>query len=539
VTASEGAVAAPVPVTERPLRRLGFSDRIVLIARVATATTFTALYAVGVLRFSDAARPFFLVALALASVTALSTVVATVSLRQRRATVLREMLVLDVATIALLAWTVAPYQDLAYAWALGLCVIYGDGLPAAEAIGFASLLGVAYFAGQIAGPSFVHTLAFTVVLLIKSSFTIVFAWTRAAGTVRQDERERRLKKTQREYHDLNRDLSRRLGELRAISDISEIIHSTLDFEQVGQLVLEILSKVIDLPASTLWVIDQSRNETLFEASFGVRPFVPDDPPEGWSPQAPGPGLEMFACSVVLERNDFSVVLCADGELLENLSSEDRLVLTSVASELVVALENSQLYKLTKRLSITDELTGLHNYRFMQERVQDEIERARRFGRSLSLLMIDVDNFKAFNDTYGHIAGDAALSELAVAFRGALRDVDVLCRYGGEEFTIVLPETDADGAFVAADKVREAVAAHSFMGAEGSRDVRMTVSIGVATFPAHAVEREELLRQADNALYRAKRAGRNRVCAPSGGPIVAHQRHVPGPAAVATPTDCEV
>lgn len=517
--AAAGAVRSP--------HRLSFSDRVMLATRIGAATLLTALYVTSGLRFGATTRPYFLGGLALTDLAALVALVAMTVLRQRRRMVMRELVIFDVASIALLAFAVAPAQDLVYAWALGLCVIFGDTMPAFEALAFATFIGAAYFVGQFAGPAFTSSTGAVVVLAVKSSFTLLFAWTRSAALVLQDERERRLRKTQREYHDLNKDLSRRIGELRATSDISEIIHSTLDFDEVGQLVLEILCKVIDLPASALFVIDHAQNETLFEASFGVRPPVPEDPSELLMSEVREASSEMFACSTVVERNDYTVVFCASSDRWEGLSAEDRLVLTSVANELLVALENSQLYKLTKRLSITDELTGLYNYRFMQERVQDEIERARRFGRSLSLLMIDVDNFKIFNDTYGHIAGDRALAQLATAFRGELRDIDVLCRYGGEEFTIILPETDADGAFVAADKVREAVAAHRFPDADGNANVRMTVSIGLATFPAHADDREELLRQADNALYRAKRSGRNRVCAPTAGPPVAHPRTAPG------------
>jgi diguanylate cyclase (GGDEF)-like protein len=217
-----------------------------------------------------------------------------------------------------------------------------------------------------------------------------------------------------------------------------------------------------------------------------------------------------------------VVFCASGERLDHLVAEDRLLLTAVANDLTIAVENSELYKLTKRMAITDELTGLNNYRFMLQRLDDEIERARRFGRNLSLLMLDADDFKAFNDTHGHVAGDVALSELAGVMQAAVRDIDVVCRYGGEEFAILLPETDPDGAFVAAEKVREAVAAHLFADADGRKTERITVSIGLSTFPVPAADREELLRQADDALYVAKRTGRNRVRATAGGDGAAHE-----------------
>jgi diguanylate cyclase (GGDEF)-like protein len=214
----------------------------------------------------------------------------------------------------------------------------------------------------------------------------------------------------------------------------------------------------------------------------------------------------------MDRGGLMVIFCASGERLERLGSEDRLVLTSVANELAVAVENSELYKLTRRLAITDELTGLFNYRYLLERSEDEIGRAKRFGRSLSLLMIDADEFKVYNDTHGHVAGDVALAELAQTMREAVRDIDIVCRYGGEEFAILLPETDGEGAFVVAEKVREAVAAHAFQNGDGQRTEQLTVSIGLSTYPGTAADREDLLRRADDALYVVKRSGRNRVSA---------------------------
>jgi diguanylate cyclase (GGDEF)-like protein len=345
-----------------------------------------------------------------------------------------------------------------------------------------------------------------------------------------------LRQSQKQYHDLNERLSRRLSELRAVSEITEVIHSTLDFDRVGPLVLEILSKVIDLPSSCLFVIDKDKDETLFSASAGLSAAAARSYGEALTFDPEGAVLpvenELFACTTVLDHKRLMVVFCASGDRLERLSTEDRLVLQAVASELVVAVENSQLYKLTTRLSITDELTGLFNYRYLQQRLDDEIERAKRYSRSLSMLMLDADDFKRFNDTYGHIAGDQALAEIGQVLRAAVREIDVVCRYGGEEFSVVLPETDAEGAFVVAEKVREAVASHSFADGDGNRGVHVTVSIGLATFPSSAADREELLRQADDALYQAKHLGRDRVRAPRSSVVyLGHGSGEPGDAPV--------
>jgi diguanylate cyclase (GGDEF)-like protein len=278
-------------------------------------------------------------------------------------------------------------------------------------------------------------------------------------------------------------------------------------------VLEVLTKVIDVPACCLFVIDKHKAETLFSASVGmVDQAVPPPPAVGFSDVFEVGGSH-FMCTSIVDHHQMMVVFCADAAETEAMSEEDQLVLQAVASELVVAVENSQLYKLTKRLAITDELTSLYNYRYLQQRLDEEIERAKRYHKDLSLLMLDVDDFKSFNDKHGHIAGDRALSDLGSVLKRSVREVDVVCRYGGEEFSVALPETDAAGAYVVAEKIREAVATYSFADAEGERDVHMTVSIGLATFPGHAEDKESLLRMSDDALYQAKSGGKDRVRSP--------------------------
>lgn len=196
-----------------------------------------------------------------------------------------------------------------------------------------------------------------------------------------------------------------------------------------------------------------------------------------------------------------------------LGTEDRVVLQAVASELVVAVENARLYRLTKRLAITDELTDLYNYRHLQQRLDDEIHRAERYGKRLSFLMLDVDNFKRVNDVHGHRVGDQVLASVGQVLKTTVREVDIVARYGGEEFSVILPETDAPGAFIAAEKIREAISLFRFRDADGEPIIHVTISIGLASFPAHATDKESLLRAADDALYHAKATGKDRVRAP--------------------------
>ena len=162
-------------------------------------------------------------------------------------------------------------------------------------------------------------------------------------------------------------------------------------------------------------------------------------------------------------------------------------------------------------AITDGLTGLYNHRYLHERLEEELERARRRESTLSLLFCDCDQFKGYNDAYGHKAGDAALARIARIIEACSRRSDLAARYGGEEFVLVLVDTDAAGALTVAERMRSEVEASS---ARGGRP--LTVSIGIATFPDDAGARDELLDKADWAMYAAKRAGRNRVLAFSDG-----------------------
>ncbi len=165
------------------------------------------------------------------------------------------------------------------------------------------------------------------------------------------------------------------------------------------------------------------------------------------------------------------------------------------------------------LATHDELTGQYNRRFFNGEIGRQLARASRFKHPLSLLMIDLDHFKQVNDEYGHRAGDAVLARVAEEVAASIRGIDVLCRYGGEEFALLLPETPEDGALVVAKRLLQRVADMAIevpLGSEASISIKITISIGSAAFPAHAQSEAGLIAEADQALYAAKRAGRNQV-----------------------------
>ncbi len=177
-----------------------------------------------------------------------------------------------------------------------------------------------------------------------------------------------------------------------------------------------------------------------------------------------------------------------------------------AGQAGVAVHNVRMHEEAQRLSLTDPLTGLWNYRYLRESLRREVERASRFGRMLAVLVLDLDHFKDVNDTYGHAAGDAVLGEFARRIRVGLREVDVAFRQGGEEFVVLLPETDGYGGAIVAERLGAAVRGRP-VSVEGDQ-IPMTVSIGVAVFPEHGETAQQVLAAADKALYLAKNAGRD-------------------------------
>jgi len=210
---------------------------------------------------------------------------------------------------------------------------------------------------------------------------------------------------------------------------------------------------------------------------------------------------------ILSRSQVLGFLSLDSIQPGFYSAKDGEVLAALAAQVGVALDNAMLYKRQAKLARTDGLTGLPNRRRFDEDVEREVLRALRFGRPVSLLMVDLDDFKLYNDAYGHPAGDEVLRALAQVLRQHLRSVDIPARYGGEEFAVILPETDLEQALEVAERLREHVA---LMHVPFNLKQPITVSIGVATLPRHAMKPETLVEAADQALYAAKQAGKNQV-----------------------------
>lgn len=421
--------------------------------------------------------------------------------------------VVDAVALCLLTATTRTAGDPYLAWYAAEAVFLALLLKRSRAWTLAGVLAISYVIGSALRGTATGPVDYAILLMGALSL-VAIGLIVAIVLAGQEARQRQMDEQHAEMVKLNERLERSVGELRAVTEITELIHSTLEVETVGPMLLDILGKVIDIPSASLYVIDKAKQETLFSTS-SARP-VGFQGYSGYEISGPSTTREVtgaFSCIELVDKESTAVIFCADEGAIGRLTLDDRVVLQTVASELVVAVENSSLYRLTKRLSITDELTGLYNYRFLQQRLDEELSRAERYGKRLSFLMLDIDDFKRVNDVHGHLVGDQVLAEVARLLKSTVREVDIVARYGGEEFSVILPETDAPGAFIVAEKIREAASLHRFEDADGQPVVHITLSIGLASYPAHANDKESLLRAADDAVYHAKATGKDRVRAP--------------------------
>ncbi|MBU4457907.1 MAG: sensor domain-containing diguanylate cyclase [Candidatus Omnitrophica bacterium] len=216
-------------------------------------------------------------------------------------------------------------------------------------------------------------------------------------------------------------------------------------------------------------------------------------------------LEEFVTVPLKARDKVIGVILADNFITKKPITEDGLrMLTMFANQAGLAIENSSLYEQTVVLSNSDSLTGLWHHGYFQYLLGEKIKESGRKKECFTILMVDIDDFKKFNDANGHQAGDDTLRTISNIFRQASRKIDTIARYGGEEFVVILPGTKKQEALVLAERLRKTV--------ESSKDLKnITVSIGMASFPEDAEEKEPLISKADTALYEAKRTGKNKVC----------------------------
>lgn len=222
--------------------------------------------------------------------------------------------------------------------------------------------------------------------------------------------------------------------------------------------------------------------------------------------------EEFVTVPLKAKDKIIGVLFADNPYTHKpITNDDIRILIMFANQAGLAIENSQLYEQTLIKSHTDSLTGLWNHGHFQYRLQEEINSTQKTKQSLSIIMADLDNFKIYNDTLGHQEGDKILKEVAQVLGVSARKQDSIYRYGGEEFVILLLQTSKTESCIIAERIRSAVEKYTFLHEEIFPNKKLTVSLGVATFPEDAAAKDLLLEHADKALYNAKRQGKNRIC----------------------------
>jgi len=317
----------------------------------------------------------------------------------------------------------------------------------------------------------------------------------------------------------------------ALQRIAEALHRHSPFENLGILLLdEATGKLtmkatvgFDPQATERLGLRVGRGITGWVAQTGQPALVPDvsrDPRY----RRCTPGMRSELCVPIRIGERVIGVINTESSRPNAFSEEDLKLLTTLAGQVATIIESARLFEETQRLAVTDGLTGLYNRRRFYELLEEEIVRAGRKG-VLSLIMLDIDDFKAYNDLYGHLAGDALLRELAQLFRRGIRQGDIVARYGGEEFAIILPGTGKEEATALAERIRAQVEEHLFEGEKGMPAGRITVSLGVASYPQDAREPEALVNAADVALYEAKKR-RNRVCVYGKGAFVCLPQGVP-------------
>jgi two-component system cell cycle response regulator len=334
---------------------------------------------------------------------------------------------------------------------------------------------------------------------------------------------------------VNELLDRKLYELTILSEIGQV--SRLGhFDETFTSVMGVITRVVDFSLGAFAfvedddlqavlmlrhpvaqaVVEEAKSRLLADVAkrregapftrVQARLFTPSGPEAAVAEET---SLEGFACFPVVRNHELAAVLAVAGRASSHMGVEAESLMGKVAQHAHIVLENSRLFERIKNLSMRDSLTELFNHRHSIELLASELQRVGRYAGGIGVLMIDIDHFKAINDLHAHQAGDLVLREISRRLREGLRTVDVLGRYGGEEFLVVLPQTAEADTRSTAERLRRAIGETPFR--VGTKEFVVSISIGVAAYDSTGADNPDaMIREADAALYRAKQGGRNRV-----------------------------
>ena len=328
-------------------------------------------------------------------------------------------------------------------------------------------------------------------------------------------------------------------EVNIYNEIGKTLTSTLEIREILKKIMETIGDYFRPTNWSLLLLDESTNELRFEVAVGkVSERIKDirikkgEGIAGWVALHGEPVLvsdvrkdprflqtvdkvsnfateSIIAVPMKIKDKVLGVIELINKEEINPLSKRDLEVLTTVADYAAIALENSRNYQRIQELTITDDISGLYNSRYLHQIIKNEIDTYERYHNPFSIIFFDLDLFKQVNDTYGHLVGSQMLHKVAKVILKIIRRVDLAVRYGGDEFVVVLPQANKKQAHAAAKRLRNAINAEVYFAEEGF-NIRITASFGVATYGDDAASKEELLRAVDEAMYRIKNTSRDGI-----------------------------
>jgi diguanylate cyclase (GGDEF)-like protein len=326
--------------------------------------------------------------------------------------------------------------------------------------------------------------------------------------------------------------------LAMLTDVVKTANSILEPRKVIELVMEKIRQLVPSEAWSVLLVDEERHDLVFEAARGAKGsdltafrIKIGEGVAGWVAASGQPAIvndaardtrftrrvdartqfetRSILAAPLVSRGRTIGVLEVINKLGGRFTRQDLALVLTLVEPCAIAIENATLFQRTEQLTITDDLTRLFNSRYLNLYLGREISRCKRHGIPLSVIFLDLDGFKGVNDQYGHLAGSGTLTEVGTILAAGVRESDILARYGGDEFVVVLPETPASGALVIAERLRRAIEEHRFLEPQGVC-ARISASFGIATYPDHALSPEGLIQKADQAMYRVKEREKNGI-----------------------------